>query len=309
MNGSTEVIPDALDGERLDRVVALMAEVSRSRACAAIDDGGVSVDGEVSTHRARRVRSGEELWIGDISRQQAEGPLPDPTVVVPVVHADDDVVVVDKPAGLVVHPGSGNETGTMLNGLLAAHPRMQGVGSAVRPGIVHRLDRGTSGLLVVALTQMAYDGLVTQLADRSMGRRYLALAWGRFDEREGVVDAPIGRSPRDRTRMAVVTAGREARTGYEVQRWWAIPEVSLVTCRLETGRTHQIRVHMSAIGHSLVGDGAYGGSRAGLDPGRPFLHAEHLAFDHPTTGERLTFDSPLPDDLTGLLDDLGDPES
>ena len=223
--------------------------------------------------------------------------------------ADDDVVVVDKPAGLVVHPGPGNETGTMLNGLLAAHPGMQGVGSAVRPGIVHRLDRGTSGLLVVALTQMAYDGLVAQLADRSMGRRYLALAWGRFDEREGVVDAPIGRSPRDRTRMAVVTAGREARTGYEVQRWWAIPEVSLVTCRLETGRTHQIRVHMSAIGHPLVGDGTYGGSRAGLDPGRPFLHAEHLAFDHPTTGERLAFDSPLPDDLTGLLDDLGDPES
>ena len=173
---------------------------------------------------------------------------------------------------------------------------------------MHRLDLGTSGALAVARTQVAYDSLVAQLADRSVGRRYQALAWGRFEAAKGVVDAPVGRSPRDRTRMAVVGSGRPARTGYEVSASWATPEVSLVTCTLETGRTHQIRVHLSAIGHPLVGDGTYGGERSGLVLDRPFLHAAHLAFDHPVTGERLEFESPLPDDLREILDRLGEPE-
>ena len=158
-------------------------------------------------------------------------------------------------------------------------------------------DLGTSGALAVARTQVAYDSLVAQLADRSVGRRYQALSWGHFEAVKGVVDAPVGRSPKDRTRMAVVGSGRPARTGYEVSAAWASPAVSLVTCTLETGRTHQIRVHLSAIGHPLLGDGTYGGERSGLVLDRPFLHAAHLSFDHPATGERLEFDSPLPADL------------
>ena len=159
----------------------------------------------------------------------------------------------------------------------------------------------------MARSQAGYDSLVAQLAARSVGRRYEALAWGRFETANGVVDAPIGRSARDRTRMAVVGSGRPARTGYEVVATWNDPVVSRVACRLETGRTHQIRVHLSAIGHPLVGDGAYGGHREGLELGRPFLHAAHLSFDHPVTGARLSFEASLPDDLQNLLAGLGSP--
>ena len=209
---------------------------------------------------------------------------------------------------MVVLRGAVARAGTLVDGLPALRPEIAGVGSAARAGIVHGVELGTSGALAVARTQVAYDSLVAQLADRSVGRRYQALAWGRFEAAKGVVDAPVGRSPRDRTRMAVVGSGRPARTGYEVSASWATPEVSLVTCTLETGRTHQIRVHLSAIGHPLVGDGTYGGERSGLVLDRPFLHAAHLAFDHPVTGERLEFESPLPDDLREILDRLGEPE-
>ncbi|MBS1265050.1 MAG: Ribosomal large subunit pseudouridine synthase D [Acidimicrobiaceae bacterium] len=303
-----EVIPDALNGERLDRIVALLGGVSRNRAATAIDDGAIFVDGSPCTHRSYRVRTGEELLITDLSRDEEAGPVADESVPVAIVHADEQVIVVEKPAGVVVHPGAGNDTGTLLNGLLASNPEIRGVGSSARPGIVHRLDRGTSGLLVVARTQEAYDGLVAQLADRSMGRRYSALCWGRFKETRGLVDAPIGRSPRDRTRMAVVASGKEARTGYEVRSQWSVPEVTLVECRLETGRTHQIRVHLAAIGHPLVGDTAYGGERPALQLDRPFLHAEYLAFDQPSSGRRLQFESALPSDLEDLLAGLGHPE-
>jgi len=278
-----ETVPVALDGERIDRVVALLADVSRNRAGIAIAAGSVRLDGAVVTQRSRKVRADEEL-----------------------------VIVVDKPSGLVVHPGAGNMEGTLVNGLLARYPEMAGVGSAVRPGIVHRLDLGTSGALAVARTQVAYDSLVGQLAERTVGRRYLALVWGRPEAPTGVVDAPIGRSTKDRTRMAVIGSGRPARTHYDVEETRVEPVTSLLRCRLETGRTHQIRVHLSAIGHPLVGDRAYGGEREGLPEGspldRPFLHAAHLAFDHPVTGERMAFDAPLPVDLLGLLERLGPPE-
>ena len=299
-----EVIPDALDGERLDRIVALLGGVSRNRAAAAIDDGAIYVDGSPCTHRAYRVNAGEELLISDLSRDEKAGPVADENVSVPVVHIDDQVIVVEKPAGIVVHPGAGNETGTLLNGLLASNPEIRGVGSSARPGIVHRLDRGTSGLLVVARTQVAYDSLVVQLADRSMGRRYVALSWGRFKEARGLVDAPIGRSPRDRTHMAVVASGKEARTGYEVRSQWSVPEVTLVECRLETGRTHQIRVHLSSIGNPVVGDEIYGGNRKNFTLRRQFLHACKLSIEHPRTGSICEFESPLPDDLKNVLADL-----
>ena len=310
MSGDTglrEPIPAALDGERLDRVVALLGDVSRSRASAALEAERVTLDGKVVTLRSHRVREGEELIVTGFERDDVGAPAPDAGVPVVLLHADKDVLVVDKPAGLVVHPGAGNRTGTLVNGLLASYPEIVGVGSTARPGIVHRLDQGTSGALVVARSQTGYDSLVAQLAARSVGRRYEALSWGRFETANGVVDAPIGRSARDRTRMAVVGSGRPARTGYEVMATWDDPVVSRVACRLETGRTHQSRVHLSAIGHPLVGDGAYGGHREGLELGRPFLHAAHLSFDHPVTGARLSFEASLPDDLQNLLAGLGPP--
>jgi len=306
--GFRELIPPALDGERIDRIIALLADVSRNRAAAALTAGRVSVDDEVVYQRSRRVHEGEELVVAGFERETEHVPGAEPSVRFDILYADDDVLVIDKPSGLVVHPGAGNQTGTLVNGLLASHPEIAGVGSAARPGIVHRLDMGTSGALAVARTQVAYDSLVAQLADRSVGRRYQALSWGHFEAVKGVVDAPVGRSPKDRTRMAVVGSGRPARTGYEVLAAWASPAVSLVTCTLETGRTHQIRVHLSAIGHPLLGDGTYGGERSGLVLDRPFLHAAHLSFDHPATGERLEFDSPLPADLRAVLDGLGEPE-
>ena len=223
-------------------------------------------------------------------------------VDVPAVYVDDEVIVVDKPAGLVVHPGAGVHQGTLVNGLLARFPDLADVGDATRPGIVHRLDKGTSGLMVVARTQAAYAALVDQLQARSVDRRYKALVWGSPDTAKGLVDAPIGRSQRTPTRMVVSARGKEARTRYEVLESFSDPvEVSLLECRLETGRTHQIRVHLAAIGHAVVGDDRYDGARQSLVCPRPFLHADRLSFVHPRSGERCDFTSPLPADLEELL--------
>jgi 23S rRNA pseudouridine1911/1915/1917 synthase len=297
-------IPDALDGERVDRVVATLVGCSRAEATALVEQGGVRLDGRAVRARSHRVASGDDIEIDVPAATDGPGtPEPDPAVPVPVVHEDDAVLVVDKPAGLVVHPGAGNREGTLVNGLLARWPELAGVGDPARPGIVHRLDKQTSGLLVVARTAEAYTSLVAQLGARSVTRRYAALVWGRFDSPRGVVDAPVGRSGRTPTRMAVSTRGRDARTRYEVAREWDDPAVTLVHCSLETGRTHQVRVHLAAIGHAVVGDGTYGGTRQSLPlpGGRFFLHAAHLAFDHPDDGHRAAFDSPLPPDLEAVL--------
>jgi 23S rRNA pseudouridine1911/1915/1917 synthase len=230
---------------------------------------------------------------------------PDADVPVPVVHEDADLLVVDKPAGVVVHPGAGTTGGTLVHGVLARYPEVRPVGQPDRPGIVHRLDKGTSGLMLVARSAAAYEGLVAMLAAHDVDRRYRALAWGTFDVPTGVIDAPIGRSSRDRTRMAVTMAGKPARTGYEVERAFAEPvEATELRCRLETGRTHQIRVHLASIGHAVVGDGRYGGERQSLPCPRPWLHAEHLAFTHPVTGAEMAFTSPVPADLVAVRDRL-----
>ena len=219
-----------------------------------------------------------------------------------IVHVDDDVIVIDKPAGLVVHPGAGNATGTLVNGLLAQFPEIAGVGEEIRPGIVHRLDAGSSGLLVVARTQEAADALIEQFADHSATRRYDALVWGVPDAPHGIIDAPVGRDRGDPLKMAVVANGRFARTDYQVLGTYSAPAVvSRLECRLETGRTHQIRVHLASIGHPLVGDPTYAQRRPMLGLTRPFLHAAELAFDHPATGERVTFHSPLAADLEAWL--------
>jgi len=299
-----EEIPDALAGERIDRVVAMLSELPRADVAAMIDDGAVVVDGRVVTKASRRVRAGEVVEVDVPERQAPQPPPPDSSIEFDVVHADDAVIVVDKPAHLVVHPGAGHHEGTLVSGLLARFPDLAGLdtGDPERPGIVHRLDAGTSGLLVVARTAEAYDDLVDQLSSRSVERRYRTLVLGHVEPRAGVVDAPIGRSTGDKTRMAVTTQGREARTGYEVVATYRdpIPTCEL-HCRLETGRTHQIRVHFAAIGHPVIGDDRYGGVRPAIALDRPFLHAEQLAFDHPVTGERVRFTSPLPADLAALL--------
>ena len=237
---------------------------------------------------------------GRAARSADESQLPAFTVV----FEDDDVVVVDKAAGIVVHPGAGHEAGTLVHALVARYPDIGGVGAPDRPGIVHRLDAGTSGLMVVARTAAAYESLVAQLSARTVERVYSTLVLGTVEAPAGIVDAPIGRSDNDPTRMAVTTGGREARTRYEVEHRFASPvPCTHLACRLETGRTHQVRVHLAAIGHPVAGDGRYGGERpafAALGLRRPYLHARALAFDHPLTGERVRFSSDLPDDLAGV---------
>lgn len=299
-----EVVPDSLHEERLDRFVCLLAEMSRSQAATLISAGAVTVDGKPATTRSLRLAAGQQVTLV-VASAAAEVVLEgEPEVEFGVVYSDDEVIVVDKPAGLVVHPGHGNPTGTLANGLVARFGDVVGVGQPDRPGIVHRLDVGTSGLLVVARTERAYTSLVGQLAEHAVTRRYLALVWGRPSPDNGVIDAPLGRSARQPTRMAVVTSGRHARTHYSVDRSWDDPAVSQVTCELETGRTHQIRVHLQAIGTPVVGDDRYGAGRSGLGLSRPFLHAAALRFDHPATGERVSFASPLPDELVSLIASL-----
>jgi 23S rRNA pseudouridine1911/1915/1917 synthase len=297
-----ERIPAALAGERLDRVVALIADVSRSVAVAVIDAGGVRIDGEAAPSGKVRVTEGAEVSIEPDALPRREPPAPDGGVEFGVVHVEDTFVVVDKPAGLVVHPGSGHPGGTLVNGLLDRFPDLATVGDPDRPGIVHRLDAGSSGLLVVARTAAAAAALTAQFAARAAGRRYDAVAWGHPDAAHGIVDAPIGRDPADPVRMAVVVDGRPARTEYEViERYVAPAALARLRCRLQSGRTHQIRVHLATIGHPLVGDTTYGPGRPVFGLARPFLHAAELSFDHPLTGERLTFVSPLPPDLAAFI--------
>jgi len=290
-------IPASLAGERVDRAVALLTGWSRAEVQALLADGSVLVDGRVPA-KSERVTLGAVVEL--LAEPDAEL-LPEPEPVpVDVVDADPDVIVVNKPAGLVVHPGAGHEHGTLVHGLLAEFPELVAVGDRRRPGIVHRLDRDTSGLLVVARTPDAYEALVRALAAHDVDRRYLALVRGVPDAARAVIDAPIGRSTRRRTRMAVRAAGRPARTNYE--RIAADPDgrAALLECRLETGRTHQIRVHLAAIGHPVIGDAAYG---TDTEPvlGRPFLHAYRLGFAHPRTGEPRSFHAPLPRDLLEAL--------
>ncbi|MDO8363631.1 MAG: RluA family pseudouridine synthase [Actinomycetota bacterium] len=302
-----EDIPAALNGERLDRVVSLITQCSRSDAAALVAAGGASIDGEVQHSGKLRLREGQRVSVDETALPLPERPQADASVVFELVYSDDHLIVINKPAGLVVHPGAGNPDGTLVNGLLAVFPEIADVGEPHRPGIVHRLDVGTSGLLAVARTQRAYHALVDALASRDVGRVYRALVWGHLANPVGVVDAPIGRDHRDPMRMSVVVDGKPARTRYRVLHEYRTPtEVSALECRLETGRTHQIRVHLSAIGHPVVGDGHYGGTRVAVSTPRPFLHAAALELLHPVTGEALEFHAPLPDDLAAVEAQLGD---
>jgi 23S rRNA pseudouridine1911/1915/1917 synthase len=281
----------------------------------------VRVSGRVVRAGSRRLRSGELLEV-DLAVQSplqpgppVAGPTTDgPPLVAAIVFADKDLVVVDKPAGLVVHPGAGNPQGTLVQQLVGLFPEISEVGPEDdRPGIVQRLDKGTSGLMVVARTQEARDGLVAQLTARSVDREYLAVVHGELDADEGTVDAPLGRSQSHRVKMAVVQGGRHAVTHYHAQdRSSSLVPVTLVSCRLGTGRTHQVRVHFAAIGHPVFRDDRYSkpsqlaAARTAL-PGlrRPWLHAARLGFTHPVTGEPMEFSSALPADLAETLGPLG----
>jgi 23S rRNA pseudouridine1911/1915/1917 synthase len=296
-----EEIPPALAGERLDRIVALVTDASRSDAAALVAAGGVRVDGELVATGKVRLQLGQVIDVDESKLPLPELPAPDATIEIRVVYDDDDVIVVDKPAGLVVHPGAGNADGTLVNGLLARYPELARIGEPHRPGIVHRLDIGTSGLMVVARSVRAYHSLVYALSQRDVTRVYRTMVWGHLANPVGVIDAPIGRDHRDAMRMAIVVDGKSARTRYHVLHAYRTPaEASAVECRLESGRTHQIRVHLAAIGHPVIGDGTYGGIRHPVVATRPFLHAAELMFVHPSSGESLSFTSPLPDDLVAV---------
>jgi len=299
----SETVPAALAGERLDRVVALLGDLSRSDATRTIAAGAVSLDGEVAASGKLRLIEGQLVEIDPDGFPRPTLPGPQPEVDFEVLHVDDAVIIVDKPPGLVVHPGAGNVDGTLVNGLLARFPDLPDVGDPVRPGIVHRLDAGSSGLLVVARTVEAAESLVSQFADHSARRLYEAVVWGIPEAPHGIIDAPVGRSRSDPLRMAVVAGGRPARTDYQVIGSYRSPaELTRMHCRLETGRTHQIRVHLSSINHPLVGDPVYGQRRPKLGLERPFLHASELAFDHPLTGDRSVFHSDLAPDLREWLE-------
>jgi 23S rRNA pseudouridine1911/1915/1917 synthase len=288
---------DAADaGTRLDRYLAQQrADLSRTRAQALIARGLVRVDGR-EARASLALEAGQVVEIAPDVAQPAAPELRAEAIPVPVIFEDEHLLVIDKPAGLVVHPAPGHQTGTLVNALLGrlapAAPD-----AAHRPGIVHRLDKDTSGLMVVARSEAAHANLAAQMKAHRTVKRYLALVEGHMPVADGVIEAPIGRDPRQRQRMALVSVaggGREARTRFRV-----LGEArgrSLLELELETGRTHQIRVHLASVGHPVVGDTTYGRPQAPRPP-RQFLHAAHLEFAHPVTGALLTFDAPLPPDL------------
>ncbi|HKC97033.1 MAG TPA: RluA family pseudouridine synthase [Methylomirabilota bacterium] len=299
-------VEPASAGMRLDRWLSeRLTELSRARLQGLIRGGLVRVDGAVPK-AAHRLRGGERVEI-EVPPAAEETLVPE-SLALAVVFEDDHVLVVDKPAGMVVHPGAGRSAGTLAAAVLAHAPAIAGVGGPRRPGIVHRLDKDTSGLLVVAKTQAAYDDLVEQLAARTVTRRYLAVVHGRARASEGVVDAPIGRHPSDRVKMAIRPAGRGKRavTRYRVLERFA--HFTALEARLETGRTHQIRVHLASLGHPVVGDDVYGKPRARspvpLDGYA--LHAATLAFVHPAFRKVIECAAPIPDRIERLLSHLRD---
>lgn len=298
--GRHEIVVDVERGSRLDLAVASRLDLSRTQAATLIAGGHVLVDGR-REKAGYRVRAGERIAV--------EIPPPPGRDVVgeqiplAIVHEDEELLVVDKPAGMVVHPAPGNWTGTLVNALKGRGEALSGLGGPEREGIVHRLDKDTSGLLLVAKTDRAHRVLGAAMAARQITRRYAALAWGHLDGEAVTVDRPIARDPRDRKRMAIVNGGRSARTDFV--RLARFDVADLLRAHLHSGRTHQIRVHLSSIGHPVVGDDTYGGGGGrrlvALPPRRHFLHAAWLLFRHPATGAPMEFRSPLPDELRRSL--------
>jgi 23S rRNA pseudouridine1911/1915/1917 synthase len=282
-----------------------LPDLSRSYAAQLIEGGHVSVNGAPATKPSHKLKASDTISV--------EIPAPQPSdlqaeaIPLTIVYEDADLLVIDKPAGMVVHPAPGHSGGTLVNALLAHVPDLElDMGDESRPGIVHRLDKDTSGLIVVAKRRPAHDALARQMASRAMLKEYIAVVYGHPNPAAGTIDAPIGRDPRDRQRMAVVQGGRPARTRYSVER--DLGPYSLIKVRLETGRTHQIRVHMASIGHPILGDPLYGKrtlkDAASLGLTRQFLHAHKLGFTLPSSGEWREFVSELPEELQAVLESL-----
>ncbi len=290
------VVPQEWDGERADRVLARLSGSSRAAARGAIEGGAVTVDGTRVVPR-QSVATGQVLE-GEIVDGAA--PLVAEAVPFGVLYEDDHLAIIDKPAGVITHPGAGRRSGTLAAGLLHRWPGIEGVGAADRWGIVHRLDRETSGLLVVALDAAAYRALTEAMKKRKITRRYGCLVVGNPPSPTGTIDAPIGRDPRRPTRMRIDSEGRRAVTHYRVGSTWS--RMALLEVTLDTGRTHQIRVHMASIGLPVAGDRVYG---SGQGSERLFLHSARIELTHPVTGDTLQRSSPLPPDLTEILVGLG----
>ena len=291
---TTELVAD-IDGERLDVFVARrLPELTRSRVRKLIDSGHVRL-GEHLVKAGARLEAGQRVRV-QVPPAEPASARPE-AIPLDILYEDVDLLVIDKPAGMTVHPSPGHANATLVNAILAHTPDLSGIGGVARPGIVHRLDRDTSGIILVAKNDAAHNGLARQLRERTIEKTYLALVEGTPKPAEGVSDAPIARDPRNRQRMAIVEGGREATTGYGVVE--RLRGVSLVEARPKTGRTHQIRVHLAAIGHPIVGDRVYGHASELVQ--RQFLHAARIAFTHPRTGARMEFEAPLPDELRRAL--------
>jgi 23S rRNA pseudouridine1911/1915/1917 synthase len=304
----TLTVPGDSDGVRLDRFLVSMLAESRSQLQRLIKEERVVVDGRAA--KANQPMKAGQIVTLDVPAPIDPAPRPEP-LDIPILYQDADLIVVDKPAGMVVHPASGHESGTLVNALLHHIDDLSGIGGEKRPGIVHRLDRGTSGLMVVAKHDAAHEELSRQFRDREVEKEYLALVWGVVQAGRRI-DDPIGRDPTDRKKMSSrARRSREAVTRI-VRAEHLNPALTLAQIAIHTGRTHQIRVHLSGIGHPIVGDALYGGVRrrvagdirAVMHLQRPFLHAAHLIFKHPTDGRRMEFISPLPADLQSVLDEL-----
>jgi 23S rRNA pseudouridine1911/1915/1917 synthase len=314
MSGGESIIEGTLGpeyaGQRLDRALAEASGLSRQRVQALMAEGRVSLGGAAASQSSLKLAGGEAWRI--VVPEAAPATAQAQDIPLNVVFEDEHLIVIDKPAGLVVHPAAGNLDGTLVNALLHhCKGELSGIGGVARPGIVHRIDKDTSGLLVVAKTDSAHEGLAAQFADHSIERRYLALVAGHPAPPAGTVRGAIARSPHDRKKMALVEDGRgkHAVTHYRTLR--TIGQVALIECKLETGRTHQVRVHMSSIGHPLLGDPVYGRSPARFRPAlqaahfsRQALHAAELGFVHPVTKERMNFVSEMPADMQTLIDAL-----
>jgi len=285
-------------GVRLDRYLCeRLAELSRSRIQKLIADGLVTVNDQVAK-AGLKLNAGDRLKV--VLPPAPPSPLTPEAIPLNILYEDDDLLVVDKPAGLTVHPAPGHPAHTLLNAILSHFPRLAALSDSLRPGIVHRLDRDTSGVMVVAKKTRAQARLIEQFKARSVAKAYLVLVKGKLTPESGVIEAPIGRDPRDRKRMAVVTKGREARTEYRVIKY--IGGYTLLEVKPETGRTHQIRVHLAAIGYPVVGDKVYGVKSPFLS--RQFIHASRLGFKLPSTGKYMEFKSELPPDLAQALEDI-----
>lgn len=293
-------------GQRLDVALGALLDVSRSAAGRLIESGAVTLSGRAASKK-QMIKEGDLISV--ILPEPEECAAQPEDIPLDVVWEDDDLIVVNKPDGMVVHPAPGHQTGTLVSALLwHCKGSLSGVGGVLRPGIVHRIDRFTTGLIAAAKNDLAHEGLCAQLADHTMHRVYHALVIGALREEKGTVDAPIGRSLRDRKKMAVVSGGREARTYYEVVR--GFKGYSLLQLRLETGRTHQIRVHMAHLGHPVLGDEVYGGDKCAFARAHgklmsgQMLHAGELSLIHPRSGERMSFTAPLPENFRRALEIL-----